>query len=97
MVCHAKETFGPVVALYPFRTDDEAVALANQTEYGLNASILGRDVARASALAARVRAGTVNINDAVIPVLSPPRWLPYPVFTRIMVGLLRLLHKLRVR
>jgi acyl-CoA reductase-like NAD-dependent aldehyde dehydrogenase len=138
MICHASETFGPVVALYPFRTDDEAVALANQTEYGLNASVLGRDVARASRLAAGVRAGTVNVNDAVvsaygstdapmggigasglgrrhgaegilkyteaqtvavqrIPVLSPPRWLPYPAFTRVMVGLLRLLHKLRVR
>jgi succinate-semialdehyde dehydrogenase / glutarate-semialdehyde dehydrogenase len=63
MVCHAAETFGPVVSLYPFATDDEAVALANQTDYGLNASVFGRDRERAGRLAARLRAGTVNVND----------------------------------
>jgi acyl-CoA reductase-like NAD-dependent aldehyde dehydrogenase len=63
MTCHAAETFGPVVALYPFATDDDAVALANRTDYGLNASVFGRDRARATRLAARLRAGTVNVND----------------------------------
>ncbi|HEY0449446.1 succinic semialdehyde dehydrogenase [Actinophytocola sp.] len=63
MLCHAAETFGPVVSLYPFADDDEAVALANETEYGLNASVFGRDTARAAALGARLRTGTVNIND----------------------------------
>ncbi|MEV0592041.1 succinic semialdehyde dehydrogenase [Nonomuraea cavernae] len=57
------ETFGPVVALYPFGTDDEAVALANDTVYGLNASVWTTDLARGRALAARVKAGTVNINE----------------------------------
>ncbi|WP_113700675.1 succinic semialdehyde dehydrogenase [Nonomuraea lactucae] len=57
------ETFGPVVALHPFATDDEAVALANDTVYGLNASVWTSDLARGRALAGRVRAGTVNINE----------------------------------
>ncbi|WP_219467445.1 succinic semialdehyde dehydrogenase [Nonomuraea rhizosphaerae] len=57
------ETFGPVVALYRFSSDDEAVALANDTIYGLNASVWTSDVARGRALAARIKAGTVNINE----------------------------------
>ncbi|MCT2582783.1 succinic semialdehyde dehydrogenase [Actinophytocola gossypii] len=63
MRCHAAETFGPVVSLYPFDDDDEAVALANRTEYGLNASVFGRDRRRAAAVGARLRVGTVNVND----------------------------------
>jgi succinate-semialdehyde dehydrogenase / glutarate-semialdehyde dehydrogenase len=138
MTCYAQETFGPVVSLYPFRTDDEAVQLANDTPYGLNASVLGKNIGRATAVAARVRAGTVNINDGVVsaygstdapmggmgasglgrrhgaegilkyteaqtlavqrvPVLSPPKWVPYRQFTKVMVGLLRVLHRLGVR
>ncbi|MGW0802063.1 succinic semialdehyde dehydrogenase [Nonomuraea sp. NPDC002799] len=61
-LCRA-ETFGPVVALHPFSSDDEAVELANDTIYGLNASIWSTDLPRARRLAARVRAGTVNINE----------------------------------
>lgn len=57
------ETFGPVVALYRFGTDDEAVTLANDTDYGLNASVWTRDLPRGRALAARIEAGTVNINE----------------------------------
>ncbi|MER6513079.1 succinic semialdehyde dehydrogenase [Nonomuraea sp. NPDC001636] len=57
------ETFGPVVALYPFDSEEEAIELANDTIYGLNASIWTTDPARGRALAARVKAGTVNINE----------------------------------
>src|SRR2546430_16677698 len=64
MTCYANETFGPVVSLYPFTTDDEAIQLANATEYGLNASILTRHVPRPRALAPRTRPGTVNLHDA---------------------------------
>jgi succinate-semialdehyde dehydrogenase / glutarate-semialdehyde dehydrogenase len=56
------ETFGPVVAVYRFSSDDEAVALANDTSYGLNASVWGSP-ARARALAARIEAGSVNVNE----------------------------------
>jgi acyl-CoA reductase-like NAD-dependent aldehyde dehydrogenase len=63
MVCHRAETFGPVVSLYPYRDEDEAVALANDTEFGLNASVQGRDLARAARVAARLRVGTANVND----------------------------------
>ncbi|GAA3317107.1 hypothetical protein GCM10020219_037760 [Nonomuraea dietziae] len=57
------ETFGPVVSLYPYTTEEEVVALANDTIYGLNASVWTGDPARGRALAARVKAGTVNINE----------------------------------
>jgi acyl-CoA reductase-like NAD-dependent aldehyde dehydrogenase len=59
----ADETFGPVVSVYPFRDDDEAVRLANDTEFGLNASVWTRDVRRGRRVAERIRAGTVNINE----------------------------------
>ena len=56
------ETFGPVVSLYRFTTDDEAVALANDTRYGLNASVWGSRK-RAQAVARRIEAGSVNVNE----------------------------------
>jgi succinate-semialdehyde dehydrogenase / glutarate-semialdehyde dehydrogenase len=61
-VC-AEETFGPVVSVYRFHDEDEAVALANATPYGLNASVWSRDGRRARAVAARLRTGTVNVNE----------------------------------
>jgi succinate-semialdehyde dehydrogenase/glutarate-semialdehyde dehydrogenase len=57
------ETFGPVVSVYRFTHEDEAVALANDTTYGLNASIWTRDAARGRRIAARIQAGTVNVNE----------------------------------
>ncbi len=63
MACRDEETFGPVVALYRVRDDDAAVQLANDTEYGLNASVWTRDVRRGRAIAARIDAGTVNVNE----------------------------------
>lgn len=67
MECRDGETFGPLVSIYEVGSDDEAVALANDTEYGLNASVWSRDVRRARQVAARIRTGTVNINDGYIP------------------------------
>ncbi|MBX6384737.1 MAG: succinate-semialdehyde dehydrogenase (NADP(+)) [Microbispora sp.] len=57
------ETFGPVVSLYRYRDEEEAVRVANDTAYGLNASIWTKDPARGRRLAARIKAGTVNVNE----------------------------------
>jgi succinate-semialdehyde dehydrogenase/glutarate-semialdehyde dehydrogenase len=61
-VCH-EETFGPVISLYPFSTDAEAIALANEGSYGLSASIWSADVRAARRMAAEIRSGSVYIND----------------------------------
>jgi acyl-CoA reductase-like NAD-dependent aldehyde dehydrogenase len=60
-----EETFGPVLPIMAFDTDDEAVALANDSEYGLAASIFTRDRARGERLARRIHAGTVMVNDVI--------------------------------
>lgn len=62
---YREETFGPVVALYPFDDEDEAVAAANDSAQGLNAAVWTRDHRRGRALAARIRCGTVNVNEAI--------------------------------
>jgi succinate-semialdehyde dehydrogenase / glutarate-semialdehyde dehydrogenase len=64
MTCFGTETFGPVVSVYRFADESDAVARANAGDYGLNASIYTRDTARGRALAAQVRCGTVNVNEA---------------------------------
>ena len=63
MLAGVTETFGPVVALHRYRTVDEAVALANDTDYGLNASVWGGDVATACQVGKRIESGNVNVND----------------------------------
>ena len=63
MDCRDDETFGPVVSVYRVGSDDEAVLAANDSEFGLNASVWTRDVARGRRIARSIKAGTVNIND----------------------------------
>ncbi len=58
-----EEIFGPVLTVQAFDTEDEAVALANSTPYGLAAGLHTRDLARAHRVAARLRAGIVWVND----------------------------------
>ncbi|MFD0067460.1 succinic semialdehyde dehydrogenase [Streptomyces sp. NPDC056690] len=64
MTLYDHETFGPVVSIYSYRDVDEAIARANATAYGLNASVWSSNGARGRAVAARVHAGTVNVNEA---------------------------------
>ena len=59
-----EETFGPVVSVSPFDSLEEAIHLANDSRYGLNASIWTGDPEVGRQLAARIQAGTVNINEA---------------------------------
>ncbi|MFE0761344.1 succinic semialdehyde dehydrogenase [Streptomyces smyrnaeus] len=61
-VC-GEETFGPVVSVYRFCDVEEAVELANATSYGLNSSVWSGNGRRARQLAARLRTGTVNVNE----------------------------------
>ena len=64
------EMFGPVMSLLPFDTEDEAIALANDTPYGLASGIFTRDVARAHRVSSRLRAGICWINTyrAISPI-----------------------------
>ncbi|WP_210440003.1 succinic semialdehyde dehydrogenase [Nocardioides xinjiangensis] len=64
MECFGAETFGPVVSLYRFHSEDEAVERANDGFYGLNASVYTRDTTRGRSVARRIRCGTVNVNEA---------------------------------
>jgi betaine-aldehyde dehydrogenase len=63
------EVFGPVLVAVPFDTDDQAIALANDTVYGLAASAWTRDVVRAARATREIRAGCVWVNDH-IPIVS---------------------------
>jgi acyl-CoA reductase-like NAD-dependent aldehyde dehydrogenase len=64
MSCMTEETFGPTVAIKRVENADEAVRLANDSPYGLAASVFGKDVARAEQVARRVESGAVCVNDA---------------------------------
>ncbi|WP_328397456.1 succinic semialdehyde dehydrogenase [Streptomyces sp. NBC_00390] len=65
-VCN-EETFGPVVSIYRFTDEDKVVEQANATPYGLNSSVWTKDGRRGHAVAAKLRTGTVNINEGYAP------------------------------
>jgi acyl-CoA reductase-like NAD-dependent aldehyde dehydrogenase len=65
MLIMREETFGPVLPIMAFDSDDEAVRLANDSEYGLAASVWTSSRSRGERIARRINAGTVMVNDAV--------------------------------
>ena len=60
-----QEIFGPVLSVLTFRDEEEAVAIANQSEYGLGLGVTSASEERALAVARRIRTGTVDINGGV--------------------------------
>ncbi|WP_028648725.1 aldehyde dehydrogenase family protein [Nocardiopsis sp. CNT312] len=66
-----EEIFGPVLVLIPYDTEDEAVAIANDTVYGLNAAVWSGDPDRALSVARRVKAGQVEVNGGAVNPRAP--------------------------
>lgn len=65
MTIMREETFGPVLPVMTFQTEDEAIRLANDSVFGLTASVWTRDIARGRRLAERIEAGTVMVNEVL--------------------------------
>jgi acyl-CoA reductase-like NAD-dependent aldehyde dehydrogenase len=63
---YAEESFGPVVCVVRVKGDEEAIRIANDTEYGLSASVFSRDIARALKVAKRIESGMCHINGATV-------------------------------
>jgi aldehyde dehydrogenase (NAD+) len=66
-----EEIFGPVLAIIPFDSEDEAVEIANDTPYGLAAYVSGSDAAQVREVAGRIRAGMVHLNGAPMGLDAP--------------------------
>ncbi|SOQ09802.1 benzaldehyde dehydrogenase [Pseudomonas syringae pv. avii] len=61
-----EEIFGPVAVVVSFSSDEQAIELANRSEYGLAAAVISPDVGRATALGDRLRCGMLHINDQTV-------------------------------
>ncbi|GAB2446049.1 aldehyde dehydrogenase family protein [Nocardioides hungaricus] len=66
-----EEVFGPVLAVIPYRDEDHALAIANNSRYGLHGSVWSADVDRATAFARRVRTGSIDVNGAAYNPMAP--------------------------
>jgi benzaldehyde dehydrogenase (NAD) len=66
MRIYTEESFGPVVAIVPVEGDDEAVRVANDTEYGLAAAVFGEDVDHALEIARRIESGICHVNSSTV-------------------------------
>jgi succinate-semialdehyde dehydrogenase / glutarate-semialdehyde dehydrogenase len=64
MASYSDETFGPVVAVYPFKNENEVIGMVNDTPFGLGGSIWTRDSKRAREAGLRIHAGMINVNEA---------------------------------
>jgi succinate-semialdehyde dehydrogenase/glutarate-semialdehyde dehydrogenase len=72
MACRDEETFGPVVSLYRVSSDEEAIRLANDTEFGLASYFYTRDLARAFRVAEALEYGIVGLNTGLISTEVAP-------------------------
>ncbi|MCP4682950.1 MAG: aldehyde dehydrogenase family protein, partial [Desulfobacterales bacterium] len=84
MKVRKEETFGPLLPLVPFDTIDEAIDIANSTEYGLSGSIFTKDMEEGREIAKRLKTGSVNINDVLVTYAIPD--LPFGGVKRSGVG-----------
>ncbi|MFC5752832.1 aldehyde dehydrogenase family protein [Actinomadura rugatobispora] len=66
-----EEIFGPVISIIGYRDLDDAVRIANDSEYGLSGQVYGADTAQATAIARRLRTGAVNVNTALFSAYAP--------------------------
>lgn len=71
MTIAREEIFGPVLCLLPYKDVEEAIAIANDTPYGLSAYVSGSDSARVRSIAERLRAGNVHLNGAQLDFSAP--------------------------
>jgi len=69
-----EEVFGPVVAVVPFDTDEEAIALANGTEYGLSTGVITQSLERAMHFASKLKSGIIHVNDQTV---GDEPWVPF--------------------
>ena len=67
-----EEVFAPVLAAIPYATDDEAIALANDSKYGLAGGVWSPDTERATAVARRLRTGVVSLNNPLVMDFGSP-------------------------
>jgi aldehyde dehydrogenase (NAD+) len=72
MTIARQEIFGPVLVMIPFEDDDDAVRIANDSEYGLSGGISSGDLERAKAVARRIRTGTIGINGGIYYAADAP-------------------------
>ncbi len=71
-LCATEETFAPVLPVFPFASEEEAIGLANRSPYGLSAYAFTRDLSRAFRLMDQLEAGTIGINDGVPTATQAP-------------------------
>ncbi len=72
MKCMREETFGPTLAVMRVADEDEAITLANDSDYGLSSSLWTRDPRRADRLSRRIEAGSVSVNNALVATFQLP-------------------------
>jgi aldehyde dehydrogenase (NAD+) len=71
MTISREEIFGPVLCMLPYDTEEQAIAMANDTQYGLSGYVSSKDLNRARRVASKLRTGMVHINGAPLDNSAP--------------------------